>query len=98
MEITRRSPEGELPKGEGGCLARCGLTGLGASPSVAARQLPLGGSDFGVGACGGALAEALQRPQAVDHCRGLGDPCLLMRLQILAARARGVVAHWVGCA
>ena len=34
------SPGGELPQAEG----EAELAGLGASPSVAARQLPLGGS------------------------------------------------------
>ena len=46
MEITRRSPEGELPKAEGEAVRRARLAGLGACPSVAARQLPRGGSDW----------------------------------------------------
>ena len=48
------SPEGELPKAEGEAVRRPRLAGLGASPSVAARQLPLGGSDW-IGLFGGRL-------------------------------------------
>ena len=47
------SPEWELPKAEGEAVRRPRLAGLGASPSVAARQLPLGGSDW-IGLFGGA--------------------------------------------
>ena len=39
-------PEGELAKAEGEAWRRTKLAGLGASPSVAARQLPLGGSSW----------------------------------------------------
>ena len=46
------SPEWELPQAE--AVRRPRLAGLGASPSVAARQLPLGGSDW-IGLFGGRL-------------------------------------------
>ena len=46
------SPEWELPEAEGEAVRRPRLAGLGASPSVAARQLPLGGSDW-IGLLGG---------------------------------------------
>ena len=39
-------PEGELPQAEGEAWRRTWLAGLGASPSVAARQLPLGGRSW----------------------------------------------------
>ena len=45
-------PEWELPQAEGEAVRRPRLAGLGASPSVAARQLPLGGSDW-IGLLGG---------------------------------------------
>ena len=48
------SPEWELPQAEGEAVRRPRLAGLGASPSVAARQLPLGGSDW-IGLFGGRL-------------------------------------------
>ena len=48
------SPEWELPKAEGEAVRRPRLAGLGASPTVAARQLPLGGSDW-IGLFGGRL-------------------------------------------
>ena len=46
--------EGELPKAEGEAVRRPRLARLGASPTVAARQLPLGGSDW-IGLFGGRL-------------------------------------------
>ena len=48
------SPEWELPQAEGEAVRRPRLARLGASPSVAARQLPLGGSDW-IGLFGGRL-------------------------------------------
>ncbi len=39
-------PEGEMPQAEGEAARAARRAGLGASPSVAARQLPLGGSIF----------------------------------------------------
>ena len=44
--------EWELPEAEGEAVRRPRLARLGASPSVAARQLPLGGSDW-IGLLGG---------------------------------------------
>ena len=45
-------PEGELPQAGADAVRRPRLAGLGTSPSVAARQLPLGGSDW-IGLLGG---------------------------------------------
>ena len=45
-------PEGELPQAGADAVRRPRLAGLGTSPTVAARQLPLGGSDW-IGLFGG---------------------------------------------
>ena len=53
QSLRDSSRSGGAVGGRGGeCLAPCKLTGWGVSPSVAARQLSLGGSDFRADACG----------------------------------------------
>ena len=66
-------PEGELPQAEGEAVRRPRLAGLGASPSVAARQLPLGGSDW-IGLFGGRLQAG--RLWLLDRRAPFGGGCL----------------------
>ena len=65
------SPEWELPQAE--AVRRPRLAGLGASPSVAARQLPLGGSDW-IGLFGGRLQAG--RLWLLDRRAPFGGGCL----------------------
>ena len=67
------SPEWELPEAEGEAVRRPRLAGLGASPSVAARQLPLGGSDW-IGLLGGRLQAG--RLWLLDRRAPFGGGCL----------------------
>ena len=67
------SPEWELPQAEGEAVRRPRLARLGASPSVAARQLPLGGSDW-IGLFGRGLQAGRLR---LADCRApFGGGCL----------------------
>ena len=79
--VVRRIP-GWTVRRRRASVRRAGLAGLGASPSVAARQLPLGGSDwiglFGRGLQAGGLRLAdwrwLPRSVAAPLCHSVTSP------------------------
>ena len=84
-------PEGELPKpapaqagAVGEALRRAKLAGLGVSPSVAARQLPLGGSGIWIGMLALWVRRSLPRSSA-GHLQALFRAFLAAAVAVLLA-------------